>query len=499
MSDAGVKIGNVAEGAFVISLGLIIAENELSSNQVKPNLSNVKRLMKEFDPEKWVNGGVQTLQLYNGKATLKSKARLGGKHSTSDPNQVPPDTLEVNLAIQLNRGEVEPFYGQNANIKHKDWPKLDNIINQMLSTSNRYRSQIERVKQKYLSNTREEYIRVDIRAMGAEGAYSGGNVKGDVTLEVKITPVSLNGSTTGVGRPFRLPKMSYSLKASGQPPRTISNQGPIKTLMAFENKFGVNVINSRDSKKNPTIGNVRDGLFRYIENSVASELNFPELPKKRVDRKLHLVLEDSKKNEVYIPIGGMRKWDLLDGTKFPLLHPAKGNRNSWVRSWIINEYYDAFLEAFEETIPNGVLTGANAERAWSLFTDAAFGSDRAEIISFGESITKMSTLPYINKLRQAVDGQLYATRSGNNLEFHLPTKNNTGHGSKTKLYFVRYKNRTPGTFQGVKEFKTAGSVELKMMIEAGDMSYEPEGYTSNSTIEWDPEKKQRKMDGQYVK
>lgn len=502
MAD-GVKIGNVAEGAFVIALGLIIAENEIPTGKTKaeltPNVSNIKRLMKKFDPEKWVNGGVQYLQLYNGRATLKSKAKIGGRHSTNNPNDVPPDLLEVNLAIQLNRGEVEPFYGPNAVVEHKDWPKLDGIINQMLSTSNRYRSQIQRVKEKYLANTREEYIKVDIRAMGAEGAYSGGNVKGDVTLEVKITPVSINGSTTGSGRPFRLPKMSYSLKASGQPPRTISNQSPIKTLMSFESKFGVNVINSRDPRKNPTIGKVRDGLFRYIENSVASELNFPELPKKRVDRKLHLVLEDSKKNEVYIPIGGMRKWDLLDGTKFPLLHPAKGNRNRWVKSWIINEYYDAFLEAFEETIPNGVLSGVNAERAWSLFIDAAFGSDRAEIISFGENITKMSTLPYINKLKESVGGQLYAKRDGNNLEFHLPTKNNTGHNSKTKLYFVRYKNRTPGTSEGVKEFKTAGSVELKMMIEAGDMSYEPVGYTANSSIGWDPDSKKRILDGQYVK
>ena len=90
-------------------------------------------------------------------------------------------------------------------------------------------------------------------------------------------------------------------------------------------------------------------------------------------------------------------------------------------------------------------------------------------------------------------------RSGNNLEFHLPTATGNGHTGSTKLFHLRYKNRTPGTEEGVKEFETAGSLELKMMIEAGDMSYEPNGYTSKSVIEWDPQKKKRIMDGTLLK
>jgi 5-methylcytosine-specific restriction endonuclease McrA len=163
---AGVKIGNVAEGAFVIALGLIICDNDLQTQpELKPTRTNIKNLMKKIDPELFVNGGVWNNNgspIYNGKATLKSKVsgQIYDKVTKQYVNtsQIPPDTLRVNLTIQLNRGEVEPFYGPNTIVNHKDWPTMDGIIDQMLKEGNRYRSVIERVKTKYLTNLREESI-----------------------------------------------------------------------------------------------------------------------------------------------------------------------------------------------------------------------------------------------------------------------------------------------------------------------------------------------------
>jgi len=494
---AGVKIGNVAEGAFVLALGLIIADNDLQTEpELKPTKENIKRLMKTINPELFVNGGTWNNNgrpIYQGKATLKSKA--GGKvydkttKQYVNASQIPPDTLEVRLTIQLNRGEVEPFYGPNTQINHKDWPTMDGIINEMLNEGNRYRSTIETVKKKYLTNLREESIIVDIRAMGAEGAYSGGNVKGDVTIETRIIPVSKNGQKLS-NRPFRLPKMSYSLKASSTPPSTISNQGPIKTLMQFESKFGLpSIAKSQNGKVNPLLTSIRTGIFKYIKDSKSQSYNFSKfIPVKQRSNIKVLILEKGN-DELHIDITGKRKYDLLDGSLFPDLHPAKGNRNAWIRSWVINEYYESFLQVFEKSIPNGKLVGVNAEKAWSLLIDSAFGSDRAEIVSFGKNITKMSTLPYINKLKSSVNSELWAIRSGNNLEFHLPTLTNTGFSESTKLYFLRYKNRTPGTDEGVREFMTAGSVELKMMVESGKLCYEPEGYESDSVVTWNRQTK----------
>lgn len=510
MAGKGVKIGNVAEGAFVCALGLMIAKNDLaptasssrfSAAELRVTSDNVKRLMKKINPEKWVDGGTDTIQIYNGDANLASKAKkTASKLSTDDPKKVAIDTLQVNLTVQLNQGEVEGFFGENINVDHKDWPTLDGIINQMINGSGRYKTVIDRVKQKYLANTRAEFIKVDIAAMGASGALTGGSIKGDVILDVRITPVAITGQQNGpAARPIRLPRMSYSLKASSTPPTTISNQGPVDTISQFEQKFGLNIVKSKDTKLNPTIGNIRNGTFNYVQDSVAQEHNFTELRKARKERKLHLVYTDKKGNTIYKPIAGLYKWDLLDGTKFPDLHPARSNSTKWLRSWVINEYYDKFLEVFASTIPNGVLVGPQADKAWALLIDSAFGDDKAEVISFGKEITKTSTLPYINKLKKAVGGELYAMRSGNNLEFHLPTATGNGHTSSTKLFHVRYKNRTPGTEEGVKAFETAGSLELKMMIEAGAMSYEPDGYTAKSVIEWDAAKKKRIMDGTLLK
>jgi hypothetical protein len=489
---AGVKIGNVAEGAFVLALGLIIADNDLQTEQdLKPTRSNIKRLMKTIDPELFVNGGVWNNKgrpIYQGKATLKSKVagqKILDKKTKQyvSASQIPPDTLQVNLTIQLNRGEVEPFYGPNTQVNHKDWPTMDGIIDQMLNEGNRYRSVIDRVKTKYLTNLREESIIVDIKAMGAEGAYSGGSVKGDVTIETKIIPVSKTGQKTSA-RPFRLPKMSYSLKASSTPPSTISNQGPIKTLQAFETKFGLPPIAlSQDNKINPLLSSVKTGVFKYIQESKSADYNFPQLPVKKQGKGSFLVLEKGK-SELLVDISGKRKYELLDGTKFPDLHPAKGTRNSWIRSWVINDYYETFLSVFANLFPSGKLDDSRAKQAWDILIDSAFGSDKAEIISFGKNITKMSTLPYINKLRTSVNDELWVVRSGNNLEFHLPTENGSGFTESTKLYFIRYKNRTPGTDEGVKEFRTAGSVELKMMVESGKLCYEPKGYESSSQIQW---------------
>ena len=485
-SSSGVKIGNVAEGAFVVALGLIIADNDLQKEpELKPTKDNVKTIMKTINPELFVNGGVWNNNgrpIYQGKATLKSKITDKQKQQ-----QIPPDTLQVNLTIQLNRGEVEPFYGPNTDVYHKDWPTMDSIINQMLNTANRYRSVIERVKTKYLTNLREESIIVDIKAMGAEGAYSGGSVKGDVTIETKITPISKTGQKKP-GRPFRLPKMSYSLKASSTPPSTISNQSPKETFIQFEKTFGISILTSTNTNINPLLTDIRGGAFRYIKNSKAVKHNFSEFIPVRTNEKV-LVLEDSKNNELLIPIAEKRKYDLLDGSLFPNLHPAKGTRNAAVKSWIINEYYDQFLKTFSDSFPQGKLTGESAEKAWSLLIDSAFGSDKADIISFGKSITKISTLPYINKLKSAVNGELWAGKMGNNLEFHLPTETNSGYGASTKLFFLRYKNRTPGSDEGIKEFRTAGSVELKIMVESGKLCYEPDKYDSKSKIEWDRVKK----------
>lgn len=485
---AGIKIGNVAEGAFVLALGLIIADNDLQDDpKLKPRKENIKRLMKDIDPEKFVNGGSWSGTIYNGKATLKST--MGGM-KIYDPktkqyvksDDIPPDTLQVNLTIQLNKGEVESFYGPNTIVDHKDWPTMDGIINQMLNAGNRYRSVIEKVKKKYLTNIREESIIVDIRAMGAEGAHSGGNVKGDVTLDVRITPVTSTG-VRRASRPIRLPRMSYSLKASSTPPSTISNQGPIGTLMAFESKFGLPPIaKSSDGKINPLLTTIRTGIFKYIKDSKSQSYNFSKfIPVRQRSGVKVLILEKGNK-EIHIDVTGRRKFDLLDGSQFPDLHPAKGTRNSWIKSWVINEYYEKFLEVFEKSIPQGRLVGADAEKAWSLLIDSAFGTDRAEIISFGKNITKTSTLPYINKLKAASNSELWAIRSGNNLEFHLPS--DTGYSDSTKLYFVRYKNLTPGSDEGVKEFRTAGSVELKMMVESGKLCYEPQGYEANSQVTW---------------
>lgn len=485
-SSSGVKIGNVAEGAFVIALGLIIADNDLQTEiDLKPTKENVKRIMKQIDPNLFVEGGIWNnygKPIYSGKATLKSK--ILDKKKQKD---IPPDTLEVNLTIQLNRGEVEPFYGPNTEVNHKDWPTMDAIISQMLSMSNRYRTVIERVKEKYLTNFREESIVVDIKAMGAEGAYSGGMVKGDVTLETKITPVSRIGQKSP-GRSFRLPKMSYSLKASSTPPTTISNQSPKETFIQFENKFGVSILSSREDKINPLLTDINSGSFKYIKNSKSVKHNFSDFIPVKKDEKI-LILEDFKGNEVYVPVDGMRKYDLLDGTLFPLLHPAKGTRNAAIKSWVINEYYDQFLDTFANKFPGGKLLGTDSEKAWSLLFDAAFGSDKSDIISFGKKITKISTFPYLKKLKNAVNGELWAGKIGNNLEFHLPTQTNTGYSASTKLFFLRYKNRTPGTDEGIREFRTSGSIELKIMIESGKLLYEPTNYISTSKVEWNMEKK----------
>ena len=71
-----INIGDVSEGAFALSLGLFVIDNDEiknNTNHLQHSSPNIKWWMQQIQPELFVNGGGWSTQLYNGYATLASR------------------------------------------------------------------------------------------------------------------------------------------------------------------------------------------------------------------------------------------------------------------------------------------------------------------------------------------------------------------------------------------------------------------------------------------
>ena len=209
MANGKVNLGSVMEGIFAIAIGLIFCESDLPGRYLTElNVNSIRRQVN-------LDSGAFKKRLFRGKQRI-------GKYAI--------DNVEVNLTVNLKKGEIGNVFGRRYYENTKE-SVIGRLIGSIVSSAGRYRRELQNAKNEYLLNQRPEKVVIDIIADGVTGESSGGDIKGDVMVNIIIN-----------GKPALANKnLNFSLKAGTTPSKTLSNESPHKSLLRVATTFGLNI------------------------------------------------------------------------------------------------------------------------------------------------------------------------------------------------------------------------------------------------------------------
>ena len=217
MSKA-VNLGSVMEGIFAIAVGLIMCESDAPSRQLTgANVNSIRRQ---------VSSAMYTRAAYT-KVLFKGKQfRL--KTIGSQPDYV-PDFVTVTLKVSLKEGEVASAFGKKYFDNTKE-SVIQSLIGQVVTSATKYKRDLRQAQDQYLLNNKPEKVDIIIVADGVGGELSGGDLKGDVAVNITINGTSIMNRN-----------LNYSLKAGKTPSKTISNESPYKSMMRINETFNLGI------------------------------------------------------------------------------------------------------------------------------------------------------------------------------------------------------------------------------------------------------------------
>lgn len=217
MSKA-VNLGSVMEGIFAIAVGLIMCESDAPSRQLTG--ANVNSIRRQVSSAMYTRAAY-TKVLFRGK-----QFRL--KTVGSQPDYV-PDFVTVTLKVSLKEGEVASAFGKKYFDNTKE-SVIQSLIGQVVTSATKYKRDLRQAQDQYLLNNKPEKVDIVIVADGVGGELSGGDLKGDVAVNITIN-----------GTPIMNRNLNYSLKAGKTPSKTISNESPYKSMMRINETFNLGI------------------------------------------------------------------------------------------------------------------------------------------------------------------------------------------------------------------------------------------------------------------
>ena len=217
MSKA-VNLGSVMEGIFAIAVGLIMCESDAPSRQLTG--ANVNSIRRQVSNAMYTRAAY-TKVLFRGK-----QFKLKTKGSRSD---YVPDDVTVTLKVSLKEGEVASAFGKKYFDNTKE-SVIQSLISQVVNSATKYKRDLRQAQDQYLLNNKPEKVDIVIVADGVGGELSGGDLKGDVAVNITIN-----------GTPIINKNLNFSLKAGKTPSKTISNESPYKSMMRVNEVFGLGI------------------------------------------------------------------------------------------------------------------------------------------------------------------------------------------------------------------------------------------------------------------
>lgn len=186
--------GDVIEGIFTIALALYIAYGKVDK-------AELNRIRAAVDTKMFTTGRFK----YTVVENLKKQR---GKN--------PPDFFNVGFEMRLKPESVAGAYGKEFEVMYKsskDVGNIDKKIDQLIAAMNTasFSNRVVDAVDYFLNNNVGEFVYFTVIADGIAGESSGGQLKGDVTLEVYATKANSKEKIISGELPFSLKSESVTV------------------------------------------------------------------------------------------------------------------------------------------------------------------------------------------------------------------------------------------------------------------------------------------------
>ena len=205
--------GDVMEGVFAIALAQLFAYDRIDKGKLN-------QIRAQIEPKMFQTGRYETIV-----------------RRFSEGN--PKDNIEVKLIVRLKYQSTMDAFGPNFEImleKASDvgniGRKIDNLITY---TNTKYRAKIKRIRDAYLKNNESDDVAITITADGIAGETSGGEVKGDLDVDVVI-----NDKT------YLDERLNFSMKSGS---KTLANLSPFNGMMDILRRFNIQLTDEEKYRK----------------------------------------------------------------------------------------------------------------------------------------------------------------------------------------------------------------------------------------------------------
>lgn len=204
--------GDVIEGIFTIALSLYLAYGEVDKKKLNEIRTKVDTKMFSTGRFKY--------------KVVENHMRQRGKNS--------PDFFNVNFEMRLKPESVQGAFDKEFEVVYKsskDVGKIDQKINQLIKSieSASFSRRAGAAVDYFLNNNIGEIVTFTVIADGIAGESSGGEVKGDVTLEVYAMIKGSNKKIISGSLPFSLKSESV----------TVANLSPYRGMLDIAKAIGI--------------------------------------------------------------------------------------------------------------------------------------------------------------------------------------------------------------------------------------------------------------------
>lgn len=230
--------GDVMEGIFAIALAELFAYGDVS----KARLNTVRT---RIEPSMFNTGRY---------STLIRKFTDGS----------PKDNIQVFLNVRLKYQSTQTAFGPNFEVLMESGSDVGNIsqkIDTLIAyTKTYYRAKIQKVKDSYLKNNKSDKVDIIITADGIAGESSGGEIKGDLDVEVKMNgQIQMNE------------RLNFSMKSGS---KTLANLSPFNGMMDILSRFGIQISKEETYRKilGETLAQARTPREKQLKVKTIKEL-----------------------------------------------------------------------------------------------------------------------------------------------------------------------------------------------------------------------------------
>ena len=163
-SMAKLNEGDVMEGVFAIALAQLFAYDRIDKGKLN-------QIRGQIEPKMFQTGRYETI------------VRRFSEGS-------PRDNIEVRLIVRLKYQSTMDAFGPNFEVmldKASDVGNIGRKIDTLVAyTNSKYREKIRRIRNAYLKNNVSDDVAITVTADGIAGETSGGEIKGDLDVDVVI-------------------------------------------------------------------------------------------------------------------------------------------------------------------------------------------------------------------------------------------------------------------------------------------------------------------------